>query len=203
VATGRPTVKLGEGPSTAYPSLQQFLVSADGKLASLVAIRPAGQKFKKPDYPPWVVTEFNLEAGEEKVSRLEYDPNKLRFLDPPRHLSPDSKHYARLGIGGDKSIPLWSAADGKLVHVFEAQTGLYTALAFTPDGKSVVLGDQSHTLRVFNLATGVLPRSRSYFSRQIAAVWLAKAVFLFTPGISPPAMQEWRGSSREFATRRR
>jgi RNA polymerase sigma factor (sigma-70 family) len=155
VATGHAETNLGDGARTAPPITQHYLVKSDGKHAIRVGLRSIGPpKDKVQTYP---VTEFDLGTGNERTYQLEFIADKVGMaLDPPMHLSPDGKTFAKtqpLGMGSGP-ITLWNAEDGKITHFLRPEKGGYKALAFHPSGKTLVVGDDSHTIRVFDLMTG-------------------------------------------------
>lgn len=69
----------------------------------------------------------------------------------------------------DASVKLWGM-DGKLVRTFDAgQSGLQD-LAMTPDGQTLIAGDERGSLYVWELQTGQLQRSRQVHPSAIAAL---------------------------------
>ncbi len=79
--------------------------------------------------------------------------------------SPDGKTCAELA----GSIVLWNAADGAVLHALTLKEGTYTTLAFTPDSKSLIYGDDQNSLRVFDLKTGKEARSFGVANANVAA----------------------------------
>jgi WD40 repeat protein len=77
------------------------------------------------------------------------------YLFVPRTLSPDGRTCAELA----GTITIWSTADGAVVRRFAAKDGGYTAMAFAPDGKTLVAGDDVGAIHVFTIATGKEQRS--------------------------------------------
>jgi RNA polymerase sigma factor (sigma-70 family) len=53
-----------------------------------------------------------------------------------------------------KNICVWSVPDGKLLHTIEADVNALTAVAFTPDAKSIIAGSQSSDALRIDLTTG-------------------------------------------------
>jgi len=80
-----------------------------------------------------------------------------RGFDRPRYLAPDGLTYAELNLNG--AITLWDAADGAVRHHLKPADGACTALAFTSDGKTFLVGDDRHTVHVFDRLTGKELRS--------------------------------------------
>jgi RNA polymerase sigma factor (sigma-70 family) len=145
LATGQATVNLGDGWRSGVFDYS-LLVSADGRRACICRDVPAGAE---------ECTEYDLSSG-KKVRAYRLDLSRggtYHFV--PRTLSPDGKTCAELA----GTITLWSAADGAVLRRFAAKDGRYTAMAFTPDGKTLVAGDDVGTIHVFTIATGKERRS--------------------------------------------
>lgn len=63
-----------------------------------------------------------------------------------------SADRAFIALGGpNKLVKIFSARDGSLLHKMKKHTDWVTALAFTPDGKSLVTGDRAGGLVVWDL----------------------------------------------------
>jgi WD40 repeat protein len=71
-------------------------------------------------------------------------------------LSPDGTLLAT--CGSDRRVCIWSAADGTLQAQLTGHGDDVFALAFHPDGKSLVSGDLKGLLKVWDLATGASSR---------------------------------------------
>src|SRR5262249_30463729 len=118
----------------------------------------------------WQCSEFDLESGKKRAYRLDFPRGLQEAFSLPPFLSPDGKTHAGLGTSG--TLVLWNAADGTVLHQFEPQGKPYTALAFPPDGKTVIAGDEGHTFRVFDVATGKEQRSFGIPNAN-AVAWMA------------------------------
>ena len=66
--------------------------------------------------------------------------------------SPDGKTI--ISTGADKAIKLWNAADLSELKVFEWQPDWVLALAFSPDGKQLVVGRYDGSVVSYDLKTG-------------------------------------------------
>jgi WD40 repeat protein/mono/diheme cytochrome c family protein len=66
--------------------------------------------------------------------------------------SPDGKTL--VSTGADKAIKLWNAADLSEIKVLEAQPDWALALAFSPDGKQLVVGRYDGSVVSYDLKTG-------------------------------------------------
>ena len=69
-------------------------------------------------------------------------------------VSPDGRRLATGPSVGDKVARVWEVATGKPVSRLEGNAAAVYALAFTPDGKSVLTGGEDTTLRLYDAATG-------------------------------------------------
>jgi WD40 repeat protein len=93
-----------------------------------------------------------LETGKERTYPLKTFQED-GYLRCPTTLSPDGKILA--GITHDKGeLILWDAITGRVTHRLKPSDAPYTALAYHPDGRSLLVGDEKHTIRVFDPDTG-------------------------------------------------
>jgi hypothetical protein len=103
----------------------------------------------------------------------------LRFASTVEFLafSPDSKQIAALEGGHNGTVHVWRLADGERRHELPAQA---TALAFAPDGKTIVTCGTDGTALVWDLASGVtVPASRPgrhFTDREFETRWAALAL---------------------------
>src|SRR6185436_17622727 len=71
-------------------------------------------------------------------------------------LSPNGKLLATCGI--DRTVRVWSAADGSKLHEFSVPDCETLSVTFAPDDGSVLAGDLSGKVRQWELASGKLTR---------------------------------------------
>jgi RNA polymerase sigma factor (sigma-70 family) len=161
LATGTAVVNLGDGWRAAGSNGTTH-TTADCKLAriSTDVDLPGGGR-------AWECTEHEFASGRERTYHIEFPRGTNDAHRSPPYLSPDGKTYAELNHRG--SLTLWNAVDGTFTHHLKAQGGAYTALAFPPDGKTIVVGDDTHTFRVFDLATARELRSFGILDGNVVA----------------------------------
>src|SRR5207302_1604459 len=109
-------------------------------------------------------TEYDLESGKQRTYRFQF-PRNLQLHTFPTLLSPDGKTFAELNDPG--TLTLWNATDGTVLHSLQPTGVAYTAVSFPPGGKSIVVGDDTHTIRIFDLATGKEQRSFRIFDGNV------------------------------------
>jgi RNA polymerase sigma factor (sigma-70 family) len=147
LATGQATVNLGDGWRSGRVDYN-LLVSADGRLACICRDVPGGAGAEE-------CTEYDLRSGKNvRAYRLDLSRGRTYHF-VPRTLSPDGKTCAELA----GTITLWSTGNGVVLRKFVAKDGRYTAMAFAPDSKTLVAGDDVGTIHVFTIATGKEQRS--------------------------------------------
>jgi RNA polymerase sigma factor (sigma-70 family) len=81
--------------------------------------------------------------GSEKPPQFPIDAAELSRVT----FSPDGKRLAV--VRGDKDVPVWDLATGKLIHRFHAE-----CIAFSPDGKLIACG--GHSFNAANQSEGVI-----------------------------------------------
>jgi RNA polymerase sigma factor (sigma-70 family) len=175
LATGDAVVNLGDGWRTAQSNGITH-TTADGKLTRI------GTNVHLPGGGiAWECIEHDIAGGTERSYRIEFPRDTRDAHGLPPYLSPDGKTYAELNHSG--ALTLWNAADGTFKHHLKPQGGAYTALAFPPDGKTILVGDDTHTFRLFDLATAKEQRSFGLLEGNVVArmaispdgKWLATA----------------------------
>jgi WD40 repeat protein len=136
--TGEQRGSLGEDAAKAYYGL---------------AFSPDSQKLATDWYDP--------ESGEVRICIWDVAARKLlrRFPVPPHALgflyfSPDNRTLATSGMR-EPRLRLWDTMTGNPLHQQEtAHDEAIQALAFTPDGKTILSGSDDGTVRVWDAGTG-------------------------------------------------
>ena len=65
----------------------------------------------------------------------------------------------------DKSLKLWDAATGKVLHTFEGHSRAVNSIAYSPDGARVLSGSFDDTLKLWDATTGKILRSLEVHSK--------------------------------------
>jgi WD40 repeat protein len=123
--------------------LWSFDISSDGQLLVAGIISP--------NYTGIYI--YELETG-KKINSISYpsEPNIIKF-------SPDEKQFT-VGFY-DKTAVIFNTETAKIIHTLEGYNGSVNALAYSPDGKHIVIAgmDTKQTFRVFNTETGMVEQS--------------------------------------------
>lgn len=77
-----------------------------------------------------------------------------RHPDGVTHLAFSPDGTMLLSAGRDKTIRLWSAAEGKELRALTGHTGTVAMASFSPDGRLLVSASADETVRVWDVATG-------------------------------------------------
>jgi RNA polymerase sigma factor (sigma-70 family) len=151
LATGNATLYLSGSPQGAYSSCQ---VTADGKTACICRFWDDELRATR-DF-----AQYDLASGAKKESyRLKFDTSS--YLRPV--YSRDGKVCAGFGFveSGDRTprgtaIVLWNVADGAVLHEFklDLKLGHWQTLAFAPDGRSLIAGDDQNMIHILDVPTG-------------------------------------------------
>ncbi len=70
----------------------------------------------------------------------------------------------------DKTVKLWSLADGRLIRTLANSKGYITALNFSPDGNTLVTGDTNRQVKLWNMADGGLMKTLEGHTDSVSAV---------------------------------
>jgi RNA polymerase sigma factor (sigma-70 family) len=153
IATGRADINLGDG--LRHGSAGSDLITADGKLARMISLKPTKER---PGFA-WQFTEYELQSGNKRTFPLEHakDLGADDSYISPAFISHDGSTMATRTDKG--SIILWNGSDGKIIRLLKPSSGRYTALALAADGKTIVVGDDTHTIRFFDVASGIKQRA--------------------------------------------
>jgi RNA polymerase sigma factor (sigma-70 family) len=137
--------------------------SQGGSIVSNVAVSPYGNfgyTFRTVEKRRWSGTAYDLSTGTTRLIALELPPpgQTTPNYSQSLYISRDGALCAALGYKG-REFFVWSTASGKLTVNTKAAEGSFTAIAFAPDSKTLLVGDDVHTVRVFNLETGTEQRA--------------------------------------------
>jgi WD40 repeat protein len=82
-------------------------------------------------------------------------------------ISPDGNILA---AAADRSVRLWDVPRGRELALLEGHKGLVSALAFSPDGRTLATGGRDQQVRFWSVGEGIVTPRRSY-------EWPAGAVY--------------------------
>lgn len=110
--------------------------------------------------------------------------------------TPDGKLIAV--AGEDKTIRLWDARTGKLVHLFQGHTDGVLALAFTSDGDWMVSGGRDSNICVWEMRSGLLARTVSGHTFHVSGVALRRDNRLLATASWDHTIKMWDMESGEL-----
>ena len=111
--------------------------------------------------------------------------------------SPDGKTLASSG-SSDGTIQLWYVDSGDLVQTLKGHTDAVTALAFAPDGKTLVSGSNDDTLRVWESLTGTLQRVLAGHGNDVKAVCFSRDGKRIASGSKDATVRLWDAKIGRF-----
>ncbi len=121
----------------------------------------------------------NTLITDTRLNETSWDTNSLVELSPDRRfLAVSSADWQNRNF----QIEIYNAANGKLLHTLTGHTRWIRCLAFSPDSKTIVSGDEYESLRMWDTETGKL-KSTMQWRRGISTyslVFSPKGSFLAT-----------------------
>ena len=102
--------------------------------------------------------------------------------------SPDE---ARLASAGQTGAFLWDAQSGEVLHRLEAHGVMVTAVAFSPDGRTLLTGARDGTIRLWAVDTGASLRTFLGHQREINALAFAPDGRSFVSAGSDNSARVW------------
>ncbi|HWU90597.1 MAG TPA: protein kinase, partial [Kofleriaceae bacterium] len=164
VATGEGVI-LFEGTAL----IRQLAVAADGRIAfvhrdALLLLPPGGAPRVLGTGPRWAGRRIEFEPVKGRLLLRRTDQS-LAMLDgdrvielptgnyqaSPITVSPDGSRLA--GAISDRTVVVWSAADGRVLDVLRGHTDLVMDVAFSPDGALVASSSHDKTVRIWQPGT--------------------------------------------------
>ena len=111
--------------------------------------------------------------------------------------SPDSKTLASSG-SSDNTIQLWSVATGKHLRTLKGHTDAVKALAFAPDGKTLVSGSDDDTLRVWNAPSGTPRQTLAGHGNDVKTVVFSRDGKTLASGSKDASVRLWDAKTGRF-----
>jgi WD40 repeat protein len=82
--------------------------------------------------------------------------------------SPDGKRL--VSASADKTVKVWDAATGQVVHTLTGHTGPVVRVCFSPDGKRLASASVDKTVRIWDTTTGQLVRTLEQHANPVTSV---------------------------------
>jgi WD40 repeat protein len=87
--------------------------------------------------------------------------------NPPAVTSPDGRTVA---TASDNAVVMTDAASQKTLWKAKGHTGMVTAIAFSPDGKTVITGGADKAIRIWDVSTGKNLRMFKGHTRAVTSI---------------------------------
>ena len=111
--------------------------------------------------------------------------------------SPDGKILASSG-SSDGTIQLWDVARGNHIRTLKGHTEAVTALAFAPDGKTLVSGSNDDTLRVWESPTGTPRQTLAGHGNDVKVVVFSRDGKILASGSKDASVRLWDAKTGRF-----
>lgn len=187
---------LREGARTKGSSAAQP-ISAEGKRSEEKKAGPVLQAVASPldaldpnDIPPpekydWQPKELVAVLGEHRWRPGGY-VNRITY-------SPDGKFLATTGWNGSRSLFIWRAATGSIYAIPDDENSHHhgVGVAFSPDGRTLAVGNKDGELKIYDLATCKELMSRKEHSNVIQSIAFAPDGKTFATGSNDKTIKIW------------
>ena len=182
-----PATGAGSTLIAADAPVRGFAVAADGRIAALVGdsvqlIEPDGRVEVLGSGSAWCAShaEFDLVRDRLMLHRCDdslamWNGTKLVELPTDGYMvvrisvSPDGARIA--GALADRTIRVWSAADGAVIEKLRGHDDLVEDVAFSPDGTRLASASYDKTIRVWQLESGRHRVLRGHSAGVARVVW--------------------------------
>ena len=96
----------------------------------------------------------------------------------------------------DQSLRLWSIVTGEdVTHPFLSHTSTVNAVAFAPDGQTIISGSRDRTLQVWDLEGNPIGSALAGHSKSVKAVAFSTNGQWVISGGEDGSIQKWEGGS--------
>jgi WD40 repeat protein len=95
-----------------------------------------------------------ISSWDTRACQLRWQVRREDFAGGTLAVSPDGRTFATAGPENQETVTIRETGDGQLQAALAAGRGAVTALAYSPDGRTMVSGTASGTLKLWETGTG-------------------------------------------------
>jgi WD40 repeat protein/uncharacterized caspase-like protein len=96
--------------------------------------------------------------------------NSIAFSPNGKLLATASRTASRTETDGDRTVKIWTVADGKLIKTLTGHSGWVNSVQFSPDGQTLASASEDKVIKLWNVATGSLIRNLTGHGERVTSV---------------------------------
>jgi WD40 repeat protein len=98
----------------------------------------------------------------------------------------------------DRTISLWSAANGKLLRTLQGHSDNVNSIAFSPDGRTLASGSWDRTTKLWNVSSGKLLRTLQAHSENVNSIAFSPDGRFLISGSQDKTIKLWNVASGQL-----
>jgi tRNA A-37 threonylcarbamoyl transferase component Bud32 len=126
-----------------------------------------------------------LKGNPYRIQSIEFSPDEKLLVGGGYNVVQNTTNAGTMQVG------VWDAHTGELVRGFAGMAQYVKAVAFMPDGKRILAGDQSGLLRIWDIDTGKVVMSLPGQTSNILAVGVSQSGRVVSAGSSDGTVNSW------------